>query len=183
MKEISEKTINAWIDGDQKALAEVTTAIYPFVADVCARILGRSNKHEVDDIVQNVMVKILQNKARLKDPLKIKSFIYVVVKNTCMDYFRKSEKNIAFPNEEELLNREASPEQKIINKETIEHLMVSIDSLPLLRKQILLLRYVRQENVTDVCEILGISERTFFNHLKAAKIKLEEALKHYKERE
>lgn len=55
-----------------------------------------NEKDEVDDILQDVFIKIHEKKASLKDEKVLGSWIYQITRNTIIDYYRKREKNISF---------------------------------------------------------------------------------------
>lgn len=53
-------------------------------------ILSRVNNiHDVEDILQEVFLKVYQNKDRFKGKSSVKTWIYSITRNTIIDYYRK----------------------------------------------------------------------------------------------
>jgi RNA polymerase sigma-70 factor (ECF subfamily) len=55
-----------------------------------------SNHDEVDDIVQNVFMKIAVHISELRDAQKIRTWIYQVTRNAIIDYYRKQKLQMNF---------------------------------------------------------------------------------------
>ncbi|QHQ63347.1 RNA polymerase sigma factor SigZ [Anaerocolumna sedimenticola] len=121
-----------------------------------------SNSSQVEDILQDVFVKIHSNIDSLKESTKIRSWVYQITRNTIIDYYRKQK--IKFEDideipleEEEAINKinemvELEPVQKVT-----AGLRGMIDDLPEKYSQALYL--VEFEGLTQVelANKLGIS--------------------------
>lgn len=55
-------------------------------------VYATNNSSFVDDILQDVFIKLYQNVDSLKSSEKVKSWLYSVTKNTIIDYYRKEKK-------------------------------------------------------------------------------------------
>jgi len=51
-----------------------------------------SNRDDVDDLLQNIMIKIYQKSHTLKSESSVKSWLFNVANNTIIDHYRKQEK-------------------------------------------------------------------------------------------
>lgn len=57
-----------------------------------------SNSYDAEDLLQDVFLKLYMNLDKLKDEVKLKSYIYHIVRNAIVDYYRKR-KNIYIDDE------------------------------------------------------------------------------------
>ena len=120
------------------------------------------NTSQVEDILQDVFVKIHSNMDSLKEQTKVRSWVYQITRNTIIDYYRRQHIKLAdiedFPLEdEEALNRinnmvELEPAQKVA-----AGLKAMIDELPEKYSQALYL--VEFEGLTqeEMANKLGLS--------------------------
>jgi RNA polymerase sigma-70 factor (ECF subfamily) len=54
-------------------------------------------KEAVDDILQEVFIKILKNIDNLKDETKLRSWLYQITRNTIIDYYRYRKPEVVMP--------------------------------------------------------------------------------------
>ena len=72
-----------------------------YANDVKHFILSKvKNKQITDDLVQETFIKIHINLSTLKDTSKLKSWIFSIARNTTLDYFKSTSKNIDFLTED-----------------------------------------------------------------------------------
>ena len=86
-----------------------------------------SNHSDVDDILQNVFMKIANHIAELKDSQKISTWIYQITRNTIIDHYRKQK-----PIEELPLNLKTMDEsdEKDLSKQLSSCIKHMIERLP-----------------------------------------------------
>lgn len=87
--ENNEFLVDSLKNGDDKAYDHLME-IYHHKLSVYAYSLIK-NVYVAEDIVQNVFVKIWENRKRLKSNLSIKSFLYKSVYNEFIDQYRKNQ--------------------------------------------------------------------------------------------
>lgn len=115
-----------------------------------------SNKHDAEDIVQEVFLSIWKSRVSFKSEISFKSYLYLSTRNRCIDFFRK--KKIQ---SEELDSQILSQEEMdhIVRGEAFALLHKAIDKLPPQSKRVIL-RSMKGLSVQEVADSLGISVNT-----------------------
>ncbi len=113
-----------------------------------------SNRSDIDDILQEVFLKIHLNIDNLNDQSKLHGWIYRIAKNTIIDYYRKRKKGICNIDDIEIgfENKEESPEDEIASG-----LRNMIEALPEKYAKALLLTEFHGFSNIELAEKLGIS--------------------------
>jgi len=70
----------------EKILKEYSSQLRNFLSS------RMKNKTDVDDVLQEVLIKTFRHFKRIKEPDKIKSWLYKTTRTTLIDYYRKSDK-------------------------------------------------------------------------------------------
>ncbi|GAA3582350.1 RNA polymerase sigma-70 factor [Snuella lapsa] len=145
-----------------------------------------SNKYVTDleaskDIVQDVFVKVWEDKIEFKDDHAIKSYLYTSVKNKSLDYLKskryKSTDHFA-TNEMEKMEKRSFFLREVVIIETSTIIDKAINSLPRKCAQIIRLSIKEFTNI-QIAEELGISINTVKTQKKIAYKKLKPLLKDY----
>ena len=109
-----------------------------------------------EDIVQDVFMSLMD-----KNPSNVRGYLYVSVKNRCMDWLR--EKKPSTPVPEEL------PEEEAMERSTLEaRLWTAVESLPEQRRRCLLMAKRDGLSYKEIAAELGISENTVRNNVAKA---------------
>ncbi|WP_449538007.1 RNA polymerase sigma factor [Ferdinandcohnia sp. Marseille-Q9671] len=111
----------------------------------------------VDDIMQEVYVKIFLKWNSFKDNTKIKSWLYRITCNQCIDYLRSRvvRPTVLTENLEDLqYTSKESVESEMIESFERERLYQHIDALPTDYKQTLSLYYLKDYSYQEICEVL-----------------------------
>ncbi|NYE58412.1 RNA polymerase sigma factor SigZ [Carboxydothermus ferrireducens] len=113
-----------------------------------------SQESDVEDILQEVMIKIYKNIDNLKDCRKIQGWVYQIARNTIIDYYRKQSKSIFLHDN---LVFYSSPVESTFNKEIAQCLKNMIVHLPDPYRQAILLTEYHGFTQKEVSEKLGLS--------------------------
>jgi len=129
------------------------------------------NEAEVDDIVQEVFVKIWESRNKLEDYKLLNSYIFTIAYNSSIDLIRKrisNEKYIEVLRNSSIINIAPSIISQIEYNELNAQVEKLISDLPDRQKQVYLLH--REEGLTypEIAEHLGISKNTVENHMVKA---------------
>ncbi len=113
-----------------------------------------SNRSDIDDILQDVFLKIHLNIDKLEEQSKLVGWIYRIARNTIIDYYRKRRTGIKDIDDIEIgyEREEESPEDEIASG-----LRNMIETLPEKYAQALLLFEFQGLSIVEVAEKLGIS--------------------------
>ena len=135
------------------------------------------NKELAEDLTQEVFIKIIKYNTTY-DPSKssLRTWIYIIARNTLIDYFRKNDKNIKFSVEIDETAELSSPvdmERAVFDKISYEALMSSIKNLKDFYRELIILKYVNCLNNEEIALIYNKSN----NSIKVAIHRATEKLK------
>ena len=137
------------------------------------------DKDPAEEIINDMFLKIWLNRKSLDKIRNIQVYLYVTVKNGCLNYIRSSSsKQLKELNIQQAyyFHLSADPEQLLISKELQTELLNTIDSLPPRCK--LIFKMVKQDGLSckEVAAVLNLSNKTVFAQLSIALKKIESAL-------
>lgn len=148
------------------------TKLYEVYAPVLYKRLLRllKNPESVEEILQDVFLKIWNKRAEIEPEKGFKTFIYRMADNMAIDLFRKIGRDKALQLElwASSISFYLHIEEKIVDKEKTYILHEAINSLPPKRKAILIYCKLESKSYKEVAEQMGISVSTVSNQLVAA---------------
>ena len=119
-------------------------------------ILARvNNRADAEDLCQEVFLKAFRAQDAY-DASKASpgTWIYTITRNTVIDHFRQARPAEELPEE---LRDDNSPEEGVLNAETLEELAAALESLPTEYSDVIVLHYYDRLQLTEIAERLGIS--------------------------
>lgn len=142
------------------------------VSNVIYQMLGSSN--EVDDLAQQVFIKIYQHIKNFKEEAKFSTWLYRVTVNTVWDYLRKQKQRKTIPLED--IEPIYSYEKKD-NGELKKLLHLEVQKLPIKYRTVLILKDIEGLSYNEIAKIqkcrIGTVESRLFRARQALKEKLE----------
>lgn len=140
------------------------------VSNIIYQMLGSPN--EVDDLAQEVFIKVYQHLKNFRKESKVFTWIYRITVNTVWDYLRKQKYRKTVPLEGiEPIHTDTSGELKVL-------LNTEIRKLPLKYRTILILKDIEGLSYKEITGILrcriGTVESRLFRAREALREKLEE---------
>ena len=96
----------------------------PLIRFVSKRI---NQQEDVEDLVQNIFLKITNHIQELKDTEKLQSWIYQIARNAIIDYYRKDKSYLELP---ENLPSTVEPVEQSIYEEISDCIRPLINNLP-----------------------------------------------------
>ncbi|MDR0817202.1 MAG: sigma-70 family RNA polymerase sigma factor [Clostridiales Family XIII bacterium] len=141
------------------------------------------DKNAVEDVVQEIAVKLFSGIRRLKSPEAFKSWLYRMIANTCYDYNvkHKAERYAADIDDyaESLADEhtDSAPEDALDQKDVNETVNAIIRSLPELQQRTLILYYYDDMSYRDIAQALNVTVSTVSTNLLRARKKMKEMLK------
>lgn len=141
--------------------------------NLCVYLCSYTNNEQlVEDIVQNVLLKLWEKRRDINIHTSIKNYLYRAVYNTFIDDYRKTKRinekleTIRFNGLNELIEND-----KQLEEERLIILRKALDSLPPKCKEILLLSKFEGYKYREIAEHLNISIKTVENQIvKAFKV-------------
>ena len=129
------------------------------------------NEMEVDDIVQEVFVKIWESRNKLEDYKLLNSYIFTIAYNNSIDLIRKriiNNKYVEHLKNSATINFAPSIISQIEFNELNIHVGKLIANLPDRQKQVYLLHREEGFTYTEIAKKLRISKNTVENHMVKA---------------
>jgi RNA polymerase sigma-70 factor (ECF subfamily) len=192
--------------GDEHAFAGLIDAHHGSMVRLATMYVpGRAVAEEV---VQETWLAVLEGLDRFEGRASLKTWIYRILLNRAMTRGQRERRSVPFsalfdPSSEgaeaaveperfmgpgeELPGHwadpprrwEGAPEERLLTRETLDHMARAIDALPPSQREVITLRDVDGWTSREVCNVLGITETNQRVLLHRARSKVRRALEHY----
>lgn len=123
-----------------------------------------NNSQVAEELVNDAYLKVWNREAHFDTLNELRSYLYVTVKNSCLDYL-KSPKNKQLDGldlEHSVIPSEEDIEARIIYAELLSFLHQQVDKLPEKQKQTFLMSFFEDMSTEEIAEKLGISKNAVF---------------------
>jgi RNA polymerase sigma-70 factor (ECF subfamily) len=175
----TEQSAQAW------SFDRLFTEFHPLVYSVGLRILG--THEDAEDVAQEVFTKVWKSFESFNHNASLKTWIYRITVNTCIDHGRKPWKKIDLKatvieglddrdSTEASLVSEATAERNLLEKEKVATLSKAIGKLRPHLKDVFILKELEEKSYDEISSILGLSMGTISSRLNRAKKALQESL-------
>ena len=120
-----------------------------------------------DDATQEVWLRVLRSLARLREPAKLRSWLFGIAHRVLMDRLRALYKQPAAADEEidQLPADEPSDEHEL----ELASMLDELARLPLIENEVLTLFYLRELSLDEVAAVLGVPTGTVKSRLFRAR--------------
>lgn len=114
---------------------------------------------DVEDLLQEIFLKIYRKLNEYPPILKFSSWIYRLAHNHLVDHFRKINARpriTDLPDDEwlKIIGSDINLEKEIIHKDCVEKIKSCISELPFKYKEVLILRFLEQKDYEEIMDIL-----------------------------
>ncbi len=132
-----------------------------------------------EEITDDAFVKLWHRHADFSTPATIKAFLYVTVRNACIDRLRRHKRELAAHKEVAYLSELSEPsiQQQVIRAETLRQVYAALQQLSPQCRQVFQLFYFEDKSYTEIAEAMGLSVSTVRNHKARALALLRQELK------
>ena len=124
--------------------------------------------HTSEDLTQEAFLRFLENHS-YGEIGKQMAYLYVIARNLCNDYFRSGKRN-EIPTENQQEEEDFSARTSFEQVEIQE----ALGRLDKEERELILLRYINEESVGRISEIMQISRFTAYRRIKTALAHLRE---------
>lgn len=152
-------------NNDKTALDELYNYYYPRLYSFAKRFLKVED--DINDILQDVFVKLWENRKNIKNVETFNAWIFTITKNTVVSYFREKIKLTEF----ESRVKEMATTEGYLTDTTAEYDDIKgkvgqlIEKLPEKRKQIFKLSREQGFSNKEIAAEMGISVKTVEDHI------------------
>jgi RNA polymerase sigma-70 factor (family 1) len=167
-------------NGDRKSFEKFFRMYYEkFIKVSLLYVRGYTN---AEDIVSDVFVKFLRQLDRVEKVEKIEAYLFMMVRNQCLDFLKRKDNKSLFlveEYEEHHLINAGDLRIEIEGNELREIIEKCVEQFPPKRK--IVYRLIKEDSLTykEVAEILSVSPKTVDNHLAVAIKTLRTAISAY----
>ena len=166
--------------GDRSAAERLIREHDRWVRSIIYSVTGRAEL--VDDVAQQVWIRVWQRLDSLRDPRRLKSWLYNITRNASIDAGiarkRRPGSLSLEPGFEPAAERnDASPVGSAIAGETHRKLLQAVQSLPALYREPFVLRHLEDWSYAQIGDVMALSVETVETRLVRARRLLREMLK------
>jgi RNA polymerase sigma-70 factor (ECF subfamily) len=151
------------------------------------------HREDAEEVAQETLMKVFENLGQLREPDRLKPWVFRIAKNACLTKRRRSvfapEVEVSLDELRPLKNGETGrleiadwsgiPEDIAGNAELKDALDRAVRTLPPIYRPVFLLRDVEGISTGDAAEILGVSEDVIKTRLHRARLMLRKGLDEY----
>jgi RNA polymerase sigma-70 factor (ECF subfamily) len=172
-----ERIITALANDNEAPMEELFNYYYPRLLNFSRKFL--KIEEGIDDIIQEVFIKIWQNRKNIKNTATFNSFIFTITRNLLLNELRSRLNNEKTRDEIRNLSiaQEYSSLEEIEYNDVKEKVEQLIDTLPERQKEIFVLSRTEGLSHKEIAEKLGINTKTVEYHITLAVKYLKDNLK------
>jgi RNA polymerase sigma-70 factor (ECF subfamily) len=149
--------------GEEAAVRQVYQLHFKPLCFFAQRITG--SREEAQDLVADSFVKMLQKREEFQNLSNVKSFLYLITKNACINHIRATQRHDAAHKQIRFLGSEGTESENVLRGEMLrlellQAIHAEIENLPGRCKEIFKLLFIEGLGTEEIGERLGISAQT-----------------------
>lgn len=158
--------------GDVDAFDELVSRFHPPLLTYARRLTG--SEDAAADAVQEIWLRVIRAMPRLREPRRLRSWIFGVAHRALMDRFRHQYANPEVTGTD-LSDAAAQPED-VTTEERSEAVDAALATLPLAEREVVTLFYLQELTLADIAAALDLPVGTVKSRLFRARRSLRAAL-------
>lgn len=131
------------------------------------------NKEEAEDALQEVFMKFYVNIDRIKNIKSVKSMLYKITHNYCVNIIRRQNILKFIKLNDEIKYDNFTVENEIIKKEIKNSLTAAIQKLTAVERSVVILRFVEEMSYDEISEMTGKKSANLRKIFERAKKKIQ----------
>jgi RNA polymerase sigma-70 factor, ECF subfamily len=178
--------------GSESAFTDFVNAYHSRLAHYSFVICG--HREDAEEVAQETLLKVFESIDQLRDPARLKAWIFRIAKNECLMKRRKSmfapKTELSLdelrPNKSgdgemsiELADRSRLPDNLLLDAELHNALIAGIRQLPEIYRSVVLLRDMEELTTEEAAEVLDLSTDTVKTRLHRGRLALRQYLDGY----
>jgi RNA polymerase sigma-70 factor, ECF subfamily len=143
---------------DNQQFRELYDTYYASIANFVCYSIGRGI--DVDDVIQNVFVKVARNYSQFGRHSSVKTWIISIARNEIIDNIRKAQRLPHIqPGEiaDTIVGSVRDPQEIVSDRDTLSYIRKQVEALPLNMRSVVLLRLYQDLNTSETAEVMGWS--------------------------
>lgn len=154
--------IEEYISGNKDRAANAFIRKYQtFVYATALRFLG--DYDDADDAAQEVFIKALKNLEKFQMRSSLKTWLYKITKNQCINFSRKKKILSIFNSSSddksfEYISRDLLPDEEMEKKQFEDRFQLALAKLPKKQRETFALRYFENLSYNEISQMIGTSE-------------------------
>lgn len=153
-------------NGDESVFREIFEKYHTRLCYFAITILPDTETPE--DVVQDAFVKLWQKRMNFHDELSIKAFLYITVKNHCLNIYKHDKVVRKYSDLLHVETEEDSIMSHIVESEVLENVYQALQKLPAGCRNVLQLSYFQGLKNKDIASHLDVSINTVKTQKKRA---------------
>jgi RNA polymerase sigma-70 factor (ECF subfamily) len=140
---------------------------------------------DIDDLLQNIFIKVYRNINEYNSSLLFSSWIYRITHNEMIDWYRREKRRATLSLDDDAqdiiskLISEDDQTTRFSNEEQKQYIINTLNGLDEKYKEILLLRFFEEKSYEEIADILKIPAGTVAVRINRAKKQLQKSLIDY----
>ena len=169
--------VNQILKGNMNAFTFLVKRYQKLVVHITARLIQR--QEEVEDVCQDVFLKVYQNLGKYRNECKLSTWIATIAYNTSINYLRKFKKMMEVNADDSivLINMTDYKLDDYERTDLHQYINEQIELLPVQYRTVLTLYHLEEFSYQEIEQITGMPEGTIKSYLFRAKALLREKLK------
>ena len=164
--------------GDEGAFADLMRAYHAFVYTIVIGVVD--NSHDAEEVVQDAFLNAYQGLRQLEDTTKFKGWLAEITRNCARQWLRKQRGETVSLDEvnEEILQTEDSPDERLTRLEQRELIRRTMETLPQKDRDIARAFYLEGASYDELTSAHGLSYNAIAFRLSRAKRQLSKRLQY-----
>jgi RNA polymerase sigma-70 factor, ECF subfamily len=167
--------VSTAISGREDSFEELVRRYQRPIVSYIYRMLG--NYDAALDVTQEVFIKVYNSLARYSSEYKFSTWLYKIAHNASIDYLRRNshyfqsleQENADGSFELQIESKRDTPEQEQENKELRSEIEIVVNCLPVVYRELILLRHSQDLSYDEISEITNLPLGTVKNRLFRAR--------------
>ena len=145
-------------------------------------------REDAEEVAQETLLRVFENFSELREPERVRSWIFRIAKNACLMKRRKSvfapEHEVSLDEDcgerpREIGDRSTMPDDQLLNSELRDALHNAVAELPETYRAVVLLRDLEELSTEETAQILGLTLDVVKTRLHRGRLALREKLGSY----
>lgn len=159
--------------GDHAAFDRLILMHEPRVRRLAHRLLSwRAGTAELDDVVQDVFVRLLENLRSLRDEARLSTWLTSVTLNRCRTIHRRRWVQLNWLRSRRIALDEAASDARSLRDETAARVQSAVQALRPKDREVIVLFYLEDHSAADIATLLGASQNAIEVRLHRARARL-----------